>query len=488
LGADSGRAIVGEISEGKLRLSEIHRFPTGGIYVNGHYYWDILGLYAQIIDGMKKYSKVYGSHVDGIGIDTWGCDFGLIDSNGNLLGNPYTYRDPQNMLTPQIIESKFGIEKLYRMTGIQMLPFNTVNQLVSLVESKDPMILNAENLLFIGDLLNYFLTGEKSSEYTVSSISQLYRAESKQWIGEIFSSLRIPEKIAPRVLNTGETVGILKTDIAAETGLDRVRVIAPAIHDTASAVVAVPTEEQDGWAFLSSGTWSIAGIETDRPIINDSGYRMNISNSGGAFGKNLYLKNIMGNWIIQSCKRVWNKANPSLSYSDIDRLVSRAKPFAAFIDPDNSAFMNPSDMTETISRYVSETGQRKMDKNDIGAICRIVYESLAFKYKYIVENLMNGTGKGIKTLHMLGGGSKNHMLNQATANALGVYVTAGPVEATAIGNLMMQAAGSGLYGSLKEIRRVVLNSFEILEYHPDASADWNDCYPGFLQATGLQKQ
>jgi len=481
LGAESGRAVVGEIRDDKLSLTEIHRFPTGGTKVNGQFHWNVLEFYSQVIKGLKIYVSKYGSKLDGIGIDTWGCDFGLLDGKGNLIGIPYTYRDPRTSETPDIIEEKMGSRELYKLTGIQMLPFNTLNQLISMVESQDPVLSIAENILFIPDLLHYFLTGKKTAEYTIVSISQLYNTVTKQWEPKIFKTFGIPERISTEVIKAGDIIGTLRSDIAKEVGLDEVPIIAPAVHDTASAAVAVPTSEKENYAFLSSGTWSIVGLELDKPIINDKSYEMNISNSGGALDKNLYLKNVMGLWILQCCKKIWNKKIPGLSYPEIEQMAEKAEPFRAFIDPDDMIFLNPSDATEVVVEYIKRTGQRAVDKNDIGQISRIIFESLALKYRYVLEKLTDATGNRVDVLYVTGGGSKNTLLNKFTANALGKKVTAGPVEATAIGNIMIQSVGAGVYSSLEEIREVVRNSFEVIEYLPIDSGKWNDIYKEYIK-------
>lgn len=476
LGAESGRAILGIIKDDSLTLKEIHRFQTGGIRINNHYYWNIVGFYAHIIEGLKKYVSEYGSKLDGIGVDTWGVDFGLLDKSGNLLGNPYTYRDSRTEGTAAIINASIGNDTLYKRTGIQLLPFNTVNQLVSMVKWQDQTLDIAENLLFIGDLLNYFLTGRVVSEFTAASISQLFNNTLEDWDSTIFEALGIPKRIAPHIIKAGDVIGKLNKDVANEVGLNEVSVIAPAVHDTASAAVAVPCVDDES-AFLSSGTWSVVGVEIDKPIIDDKGMEMNISNSGGALNKTLYLKNVMGLWLIQCCKKVWNKTYPELTYQEIEKRASEAKPFVAFIDPDNGAFLNPVDMCEAIVHECRRTNQAIVDKNDIGTISRIIFESLALKYRYVLEKIEKATGKNVNVLHIIGGGSKNLLLNMFTANALGKQVTAGPIEATAIGNVLIQSVGDGLYDSLEQIRQVVRNSFEIDEFEPEE--DWNTEYLKF---------
>lgn len=479
LGAESGRAVVGEINNMKLDLTELHRFPTGSTRINGHEHWNILGFYIHVLEGLRIYAAKYGSRMDGMGVDTWGVDFGLLDGQGNLLGFPYTYRDARTKGMDAVIEEKLGNRELYELSGIQLLPFNTVNQLVSLVESGAPALMSAEGILFIGDLLHFFLTGVKKTEFTVASISQLYNPRTGQWENKIFKALGIPATIHTEIIRAGDQVGKLQKDVAIEVGLEEVPVIAPAVHDTASAAVAVPTMQTDGWAFLSSGTWSIVGLELDQPIINSQSHDMNISNSGGALNKSLYLKNVMGLWIIQCCKRVWNRDNPSLGYPEIERMASEAEPFLGFIDPDDERFLNPKNAARTVVEYLRMTDQSPVDENNVGQVARIVFESLAMKYRCVLERLTEATGRKIDILHITGGGSKNVLLNIFTASALNRRVTAGPVEATAIGNILIQAYGAGVCQSLKELRSIVLNSFEVLEYLPDSPDLWEKEYIKF---------
>jgi rhamnulokinase len=479
IGAETGRAIVGIIDTDQITLNEIYRFPNGGVSINNHLHWNVLGLYTQLLEGLKIYVREYGPDLNGIGVDTWGVDFGLFDSKGNLIGNPYHYRDDRNKGTPEIIDKKVGNEEIYNLTGIQLLPFNTVNQLVSMVESHDPALNITEKILFMADILHYFLTGEMAVEYTAASISQLYNTAMGKWEKSIFEKLNIPYHLTAKIIRAGDIIGYLKKNIANEVGLGRIPVIAPAVHDTASAAVAIPTTEESGWAFLSSGTWSIVGLEVEKPIITKKSRELNISNSGGAAGKILYLKNIMGLWIIQCCRKLWHQTDHSIDYPEIVAMSDEAKPFVSFIDPDDLCFLNPDNAPQQILDFCKRTNQKIPQPDDIGLISRIVFESLALKFRYVLDRLVESTGKEVNTLHITGGGCKNETLNQFTSNALGKKVFAGPVEATAIGNIMVQSIGAGLYSSLGEIRRVIKNSFNIKEYLPQHEDSWNAAYDRF---------
>jgi rhamnulokinase len=481
LGAESGRAIVGEIHNGKLQLSEIHRFATQGIRVNGSWRWDIYRFFSELKKAMRIYVEKFGPELSTIGVDTWGVDFGLLDKRGKLIGIPYHYRDNRNEGTDQIIKQKIGHEKLYELTGIQLLTINTINQVISMKRDEDPALDIARELLFVGDLLHYFLTGKACAEYTIASISQLYNTTECKWSNEIFEAFDIPKKLQSKIVQAGEKIGCLRPDLAKEVGLSvSTEIIAPGVHDTASAFAAVPASGEN-WAMISSGTWSVTGLEIDKPITTRECFEMNISNSGGVLGKTMFLKNVMGLWIIQSCKKVWNKAEPDLDYSEIVIRARKAKPFAGMIDPDDSAFLNPEDAPMEVAGYLSKTKQTPVDSNDVGQIARIIFESLAYKYRYVFEKLAKATGKKIETLHITGGGCKNKMLNQFTSNTMGLEIIAGPIEATAAGNILMQAYGSGEIASLAELREVVKNSFEIETYQPVDTDIWNDQYKKYIE-------
>jgi len=488
LGAESGRAIVGSISEGKLTLEEIHRFPTQGLFVNGSLHWDVYRFFSEIKKSLVKYVDIFGRNLCSIGVDTWSIDFGLLDRKGKLLGIPFHYRDKRTDGTAKIIDDILGNETLYSYTGIQLLSINTLNQIVSMKRDGDPSLQIGKHFLFIGDLLHYFLTGRIVSEYSVASISQMYNPFEQAWDDEIFKTFDIPEEFKTEIIQAGDVIGPLKEDIARECGLSlKTLIIAPAVHDTASAVAAVPSEGED-WAYLSSGTWSIAGFEFDKVNTGKKSYEMNISNSGGVLGKTLYLKNVMGLWIIQQCKKHWSHDDSDLDYKEIDHLTQSATPFMAYMDVDDSTFLNPENMPEAIVAYLKKTGQKAPDYSDVGQISRIVFENLAFKYKFVFGQLKKTTDKNFKTLHIIGGGSQNMLLNSYTAGALGVKVATGPVEASAIGNILMQNYGAGYLTSLSEIRNMVKISFPVEKIKPYQQDVWNSKYKEFLNKTGLGKE
>lgn len=480
LGAESGRAVIGLIENNLLHYKEIYRFPNKSIELNSNLYWDVLCIYDHLLQGLRSCSKIYGKDIHGIGIDSWGVDYCLIDVQGNLAGNSHHYRDTRTIGTPEIIDTIFSKNKLYDITGVQMLQINTLNQLIASKRINDPVLIIADKLLFIADFFHYCLSGIKVAEFTAVSISQLFNNKTFQWDDSIFEAFNLPRRITPEIVYAGNVIGQLKPEISLETGLNQTKIIAPAVHDTASAVVSIPVTFENGWAFLSSGTWSIVGLELDEPIIDEKSMRFNISNSGGALGKTLYLKNVMGLWIIQQCKKYWNKKNPSLDYSDLVNMAFKAPSFRAFIDVDDNCFLNSKDTPNEILKFCKRTDQFVPDKEDIGTISRIIFENLAMKYRWVLEQLLEGSGNDVETLYIIGGGGKNDLLNQFTANAINRKVFVSSEEASSIGNIMMQAVGDGLYGSLREVRQIVKASFYVKKYTPSNQSQWKVQYDNFI--------
>ena len=486
-GAESGRAIVGELKDGKLEMEEIHRFPTQSMFIYGSLRWNIYRFYEEIVTGLRKYTAKYGSALESIGVDTWGVDYGILKKDGSLLEIPYQYRDDRTNGTAEIIDKAAGNREVYDITGIQFMTINTLNQMAAVKRDTPERLEEAHDMLFIGDLLHYFLSGEKAAEFTVASTSQMLDAFKKEWSHELFEQFGIPDQLKSKIVFAGDVIGTIDPKLAKEVGLNgTVKIVAPAVHDTASAATAIPAEGEN-WAYISSGTWCMVGVETNGPVINDASYEMNIYNSGGSLGKNLFLKNVMGLWIIQQCKKAWNKKDPGLGYPEIVEKAVRAKPFAGFIDPDDDLFFAPQDNIAAIREYLDKTGQTDVDTEDIGTVARIVYEALAFKYRYVVDRLKAATGQQVEVLHIIGGGTKNALLNQFSANALGFQVKAGPAEATATGNLLLQAYGCNEVNSLQEIREVVRasNEMEVFEPENETAGEWARAYEQFKAVCGL---
>ena len=473
LGASSGRAVLGTLENDKLVLEEIHRFTNGPIAIHGTLYWDVLKLFDEMQQAMSLYSHNHGRELSGIGVDTWGVDFGLLSRDDALLSNPVHYRDKR---TDGMMEEVFKIvprEEVYNQTGIQFMQLNTLFQLFSMVLNKSPILEVADRLLMMPDLFNYFLTGSKSAEFTEATTSQFYNPRSGAWAMSLLEGLGIPTKIMPEIVPPGTILGKLSSHIAEEIGLGQVNVVAPACHDTGSAVAAVPAEEDVNWAYLSSGTWSLIGIEVKEPIINEQSLQFNFTNEGGVGGTYRFLRNVAGLWLVQECRRIWERSGQSLSYQQLVHLAEEAKPFIAFVDPDHNSFLNPPDMPAAIVEFCEQTGQSK--PATMGEIIRCALESLALKYRAVLEMISQIRGL-IKKLHIVGGGTQNKLLCQFTANATNVPVIAGPIEATAIGNIMVQAIALGCLSSIAEGRKMIRQSFDLVEYQPQEQDAWDEAY------------
>jgi rhamnulokinase len=481
LGAESGRAIVGEIINGKLETSEIHRFATQGTNVNGSLRWDVYRLFSELKEALKKYAKTYSNEPCSMGVDTWGVDYGVLDKNGKLISIPYHYRDARNIGTTKVVEEKIGLDRLYELTGIEYMEINTLNQLIAAINMDDPTIKSGEKILFMADLLQYFLSGVAKAEFCLSTTSCMFNTAESKWEDQVFDAFDIPKKLQPETVYGGQVLGNIREEIAIETGISKeCKVITPATHDTACAAVAVP-KLGENVAFLSSGTWSLTGLELDEANINEETKKRNIANSGGAFGKILFLKSLMGLWHIQQSRKQWLKKNPDLGYGDIVIMAKSAEPFYGIISTDDVSFLNPKNMPKAICEFMKKTGQKQPDEDDIGQIARIIFESLAFKYKASFEDLCAASDRKIDVLNIIGGGTKNKMLNQFTSNAMGIKVLAGPAEATSTGNILMQAYGAGEIKSLEELRQVVINTFKPEEYMPKDTVEWDKNYIKYKQ-------
>jgi len=425
---------------------------------------------------MKGWQKVNGN-ISSIGIDTWGVDFGLLDSSDVLLGNPFHYRDSR---TDGMIEEalkKVSRSEIYRNTGIAFQKFNTLYQLLAMVKDRSSLLEKAETLLFIPDLLAFFLTGQKSCEFTIASTSQMLLAGRGTWAYDMLNELGIPVEILPEIIDAGSFSGTLQKSVQDELGVKGIPVIAVASHDTGSAVISVPMESSDD-AYISSGTWSLLGTECEKPVINDTTLNLNYTNEGGIYRTVRLLKNIMGLWVYQECRRAWKKEGISISYDEMDAMADAAKPFQAFIDVDDESFYSPGNMPEKVVAYCEKTGQTA--PSDMGGIIRVVMESLALKYRSAVEGLEKITGKKVPALHIVGGGCKNTMLSQFTANLLNRPVTAGPVEATALGNILAQLIALKEVDDLQQARSLVKSSFPTDEYTPRDMELWEDAYNRYI--------
>ncbi|MDD2245952.1 MAG: rhamnulokinase [Proteiniphilum sp.] len=475
IGASSGRAILGTIQDESLQLKEIRRFPNPIIEMNGRLHWDLLHQYQQIIASLQE---VESEHLPimSLGIDTWGVDFVCFGKDGEPLRMPYSYRDNHTLGAPEHFFSKIPKEEVYIKTGIQIMDFNTLFQLDTQLRENSSIYPVIDKILFMPDALSYLLTGEMVTEYTIASTSQMVNPYSKEFDTSLLEAVKLSKDRFAPVVFSGTEIGKISSSVQRLTGLQNISVIAVAGHDTASAVLAVPADNEH-FAYLSSGTWSLMGIESEKPVINKETYALNFTNEGGADGSIRLLKNICGMWLIEQCKKEWEKEDP-VTYPEIVNAAKQSTPFKCFINPDSPCFTSPSSMVESIQEYCRQTGQYV--PASMGEIARCIYESLAFRYKQVLQNLQELASFPIEKLHIIGGGSKNNMLNSFTANAINKPVVAGPSEATAIGNILMQAKAAGLVKNKTEIRRIVSNSSDLEVFEPSEAELWNESYQSYL--------
>jgi sugar (pentulose or hexulose) kinase len=466
--------MLGVVSADKLGLEEVHRFGNGPVEQDGSLRWDFERLLSEIKTGIGKAANEAGGEVAGIGVDSWGVDFGLLDEKGKLIENPYHYRDSR---TNGMLAKAFELmpqRDIYEHTGIQFLQFNSVYQLLSMRLADSPVLAKANRLIFIANLVSYFLSGNPCAEYTLASTSQLMDMRTGKWSRAIFEKMNLPIGIMPDVIGPGKIIGKLTKKVAGEIGCGEIPVISVGSHDTASAVAAVPADEKTNWAYLSSGTWSIMGIETPKTIINDKTFAHQFTNEGGVEGTIRLLKNIMGLWLVQECRRQWQKDGEDLSYSQLTTMAEKARPFAATVNIYTGEFLAPGDMPRRINEHLAKNGQQPI--KDKGQMVRVLLECLAMKYREEMNRLEEVAGKKIDCLHVVGGGSQNELLNQFTANTIGKKVVAGPAEATAVGNVLMQARATGQIRRLADGRGLVRNSFALKEYQPKDTATWKKQY------------
>ncbi|MBQ8506702.1 MAG: rhamnulokinase [Clostridia bacterium] len=475
LGASNGRAILGQFDGDKLEMKELHRFENNYVEMNGVYYWDLPYLYNQLKQGLLAFKNGGYGDLDCCGIDTWGVDYGLLDKNGHLLGNPRSYRlavDEDMNRVWEIVPH----HTLFDRTGIATMNFNTIYQLYRRKAEGDVALENAETLLFMPDLLGYFLTGEKNNEYTEATTSMLFNPSTMDWDWETIRELGLPEKIFAPIDYASTVRGHLRPELCEELGINAAAFAAVGTHDTASAVAAIPGS--GSFAFCSSGTWSLFGVEVDQPILTPEVRDSNFSNEGTIQRGFRPLKNIMGLWLIQECRRQWIKEGKNYSWNDIVIEAQKAEPFRSVIDPDYGEFFAGGNMEKKIQAYCERTGQPV--PTTVGQVARCIYESLALKYRWALERLEEIKGKRIDTLNIVGGGIQNKLLNQMAADSLDRPVITGPVEGAAIGNLLSQAMALGAVKDIDDLRRVVRNSEDVNEYTPNHTPEWEAAYQRML--------
>ena len=470
LGAESGRVMLADLVAETLTIKEVHRFSNGPIEQDGALHWDFGRLMNEIKTGLKKAFAAQPA-IASIGVDTWGVDYGLIDRAGRLIENPYHYRDRR---TSEMIEtacSILGRETIYNHTGIQFMPFNTVFQLLACQRQRPELLERADTLLLMPNLIMYELCGAAFAEYTIASTTQLMDMKTGGWSDAILNGLGLPQRILPEIRMPGEQVGTLKAQLAQELGGQKVPIVSVGTHDTASAVAAVPVTHDKSWAYLSSGTWSLMGLEIPAPVIHEQSFALDYTNEGGIGNTIRLLKNIMGLWLVQECRRHWAGEGEDLNYTQITQMATEAQPFTAVLNTDYGEFFSPGQMPQKINQYLAQTGQDSI--TDKGQMVRTVLESLALKYTSTMDNLKQLGGRPIEVLHIVGGGIQNELLNQLTADATGKTVITGPVEATVIGNVLMQALVAGRIKNLSEGRAIVAQSFAGKEYQPGNVAAWD---------------
>ena len=476
LGASSGRGIVGSFDGNKLTLRENHRFSNDPVFVNGRFTWDILRIFFEIKNSITK-TVIEGDNVSSMGIDTWGVDYALIDKNGRMMANPTHYRDTRTVNITDYVKRFVSPEEIYNVTGIQAIDFNTLNQLAADRRDDPDMLARADKMLFIPDLLNYFLTGKMATEYTIASTGMILDAAKRDFAFDLTDKIGIDRKLFAPLVHPCNNLGALLPQINEEVGKNNIRVVNVASHDTASAVIAVPAKNKD-FIYISSGTWSLMGAELPEPLINDATRTANLTNEGGAMGTIRFLKNIMGLWIIQESRRQWKREGNEYSFAQMEAWAKEATPFASLINPDYPSFNTPGNMPEKIREFCRETGQHVPET--VGEVVRCIYESLALKYRFTVDSIDKLMNKKTSMINVVGGGTKDKFLSQMTADACGIPVCAGPEEATAIGNLMMQAIAAGEVKDISEAREVVANSFELKHYEPTSDrAAWDAAYEKF---------
>ena len=481
LGADSGRVILGTLKEGKVILEEIHRFSNGVSKVHGSFRWNILRIFEHLKAGLRKVAAK-NIAIESLSVDSWGLDYVLFNQRQPMVALPYQYRDPRTDAPYEFVCKSVGKAKIFEQTGIQFMSINTLCQLMADVEQNPDVLSIADQFLNIADYLNYLFSGVARAEESLASTTQIYNPATRQWSTELIAACNLPERLFPKIVPSGTTIGTLLPALAEETNLPEIPVVATCSHDTAAAVAAVPAEGE-GWAYLSSGTWSLLGVELPCPLINEKVREFNFTNEAGYGGTTRFLKNIIGLWLLQESRREWIRQGMTLSFDDLDRMAEESEPFRSLTIPNAARFLKPDDMPQKIAAYCKESGQPVPETP--GEVTRCIFESLAMLYRQTLNQIETLTGKPINRLHIVGGGTKSPLLNQYAANGTQRTVFAGPVEATACGNILIQALALGQVASLGALRKTVAASFPVLQYAPQQSADWQRAFERFEELTLL---
>ena len=489
MGASSGRHILGNFDGSKIYLEEVYRFENGPVDLADNLFWDLPKLWTHVIDGMRA-AKERNSNITSIGVDTWGVDYALLARDDTLLGNPYAYRDSRTDGAMEKAFAEVPRNEIFKQSGLQFMQFNTLYQFLTMKWCKSPLLDVAESFLMIPDLFHWLLSGVKSNEFTNATTTQFFDPVKNDWAKPLLESFGLPTHLLGPISAPGTSLGPLRKKVAEATGLSNLQVVLPGSHDTASAVMSVPTASATGktdWCYISLGTWALMGIESPQPVVNETVSELNFTNEGGIGGTMRILKNICGMWLIQECRRIWvqhgkkNSSGNPWDWEDLNWMTASATPLVSFINPDAQDFLGPTDMPEAIRRFCQNTGQTVPDNE--GAILRCVLDSIAMKFRHVLEMCERISGNRVETIHIVGGGTKNLQLCQAAADATNRRVVTGPIEATAIGNIMMQAVAAGDVNGIQEARQVIRSSFDVVEFLPTAerAKSFDDAYPKFLK-------
>ncbi|GAA0181458.1 rhamnulokinase family protein [Clostridium sediminicola] len=482
IGGSGGRCVVGSYDGNKLTLEKVGEFENSHVRVLNHYYWDVLKLFSGIKDSLKKVNKLYGKELVSLGVDTMGVNFALLDSNGELIGNPFYTRVPQKKEILNKTFNRVPRKEIYGTTGLQLTKLNSLYHLAEMVGTNSPALKNAKTFLMLPDLINYWLTGKTVSEYTIASTSHLLDASKKEWALDMIKDMGIPTHIFPEIIKPGNTIGKLHPKVAEDIGIHRISVAATASHDTAAALACVPAEIEN-YAYLSSGTWGMLGCETSEPILTEKAMKYNFANEGSVLGNTRFIYNSVNLWILKECKRIWELEGRKYTWDELINMAEESKPFLAFIDPQWSEFLVPENMPKTIQKMCSNTGQNIPETK--GEIVRVIIESLALKYRYTFDNLTEIIGRKPEVLHIVGGGGRNKMLSRFTANAINVPVITGPYDATAVGNIIMQMIAVGDISSYEEGKELIRKSFPCKTYLPALKNVWEEKYQRYRRVIDI---
>lgn len=480
LGAESGRVMAGLFDGRCVRLEQVHRFANGAIAIGDSLRWDVLRLWSEIQDGLAQAAAKFGRRIASVGVDTWGVDYVLLSRNGELLGQPYHYRDSRTEGVLAAAFARVPKREVFAQSGLQFLEFNTLFQLLAFQRTSADLLALADRLLMMPDFFHWCLCGSRVVEFTNATTTQCFHPTRRQWSFDMLRRFGLPLGMFPEIVEPGTHLGKLRSDVSRQTGLERIEVVAPATHDTGSAVAAVPAAETRpaSWAYISSGTWSLMGVELKEAVLSDRALELNVTNEGGVDGTYRLLKNIMGLWLVQELRRAFQRHGKTYDYSELTRLAADARPLRSLMNPDDRAFLKPHDMSAAIRDWCNRYGQPVPESE--GDLVRCALDSLALKYRMVLGWLEELTRTRVEVIHLVGGGCQNHFLNQLTANACGRPVVAGPIEATVLGNVLTQARAAGELGSLAEIRDVVRASSELSRFEPEEAPRWDEAYGRFV--------